>query len=190
MTAEQREREELLTNASAYINERGLRELSLDALAQWLDRPVHELHQYFASDEDLILALVARNRVRLRQRFMQLQGGGALSERDFRTKMWQAYVDGADDSALFFEAYGLAIHDSYYGPFIHGINDWVDLIAESMIQRGVASGRANAFASLSLAVFRGAMLDYLVTRDRARLNAAMELWFDAADVIDERVRKA
>ena len=37
--------------------------------------------------------------------------------------------------------------------------------------------RASSFATLTLAAYRGAMLDYCVTRDRARVNAAMDIWF-------------
>jgi hypothetical protein len=30
-------------------------------------------------------------------------------------------------------------------------------------------------------VYRGAMMDFCATEERARVNAAMELWFEAAD---------
>lgn len=188
MTPEQRERDELLVQASRYLKERGVSGFGLAPLAQWLHRPLSELRAYFDSDDDIVLALVARNRVQLRQGFMRLMGDGAIEQRELRKKMWELYLESADDSALFFEAYGLAMHDSFYGPFLHGINDWLELIAEAMVKLGTPKGRAMAYATLSLAVYRGAMLDYLVTRDRARINAAMELWFDVADRIDQEIR--
>ena len=189
MTPEERERDELLAQASQYLKERGVAGFGIAPFADWLRRPAADLRAYFDSDEDLVLALVARNRVRLREGFVRLAGGGTLEDRDLRRKMWKLYLDAADDSSLFFEAYGLALHDSFYGPFVHGINDWLGLIAETMVKRGTAQGKATAFATLSLAVYRGAMLDYLVTRDRARVNAAMEMWFDLADRIDQRMLK-
>lgn len=186
MTPEERERDELLVQAGRYLKERGVSGFGIEPFAQWLGRPAPELHAYFENDADLVLALVARNRVQLREGFMRLMGDGVIEQRELRRKMWQLYLDAADDSALFFEAYGLALHDSFYGPFLHGINDWLDLIAEAAVRRGTPQGKATALATLSLAVYRGAMLDYLVTRDRARINAAMEMWFELADRIDDR----
>ncbi len=185
MSDEQIARDLLLDRIGAFVRERGISGVRLERVAAALGVPLGTLSEYFESERDLMTALVARNRVRLRESFARLDGDTSTSERDLRRKMWKVYLDAADDSTLFFEAYGLALNDDDYGAFLHGVNDWLDLLAESLERRGVAPERAAARATLTLAAYRGAMLDYCVTRDRARVNAAMELWFDIADRIEK-----
>lgn len=186
VTPEERERDDLLDRIPAYAREHGLAGLSVERVAAWLGRAPDDLYQFFPTDTDLLTALVARNRVRLRDGFARLDADPSADDRVMRRRMWHAYLEAADDSELFFEAYGLALHDEHYGAFLHGVNDWLELIVESMVRRGVSSAQASAFATLTLAAYRGAMLDYCVTRDRARVSAAMEMWFDIADRIAPR----
>ncbi|HTU71057.1 MAG TPA: TetR/AcrR family transcriptional regulator [Candidatus Baltobacteraceae bacterium] len=181
--AELRARDALLDRIRRYADEHGLYALTLENLAAVLAMPLDALEEFFGSKEDLIVALVARNRIRLREKFANLDSSAPSDE--FRRVMWAYYLETAADSRLFFEAYGLALHDEHYAEFLHGINDWIGLLKEALERRGVARDRAEAFATLSLAVFRGAMLDYCATNERARVNAAMELWFKAANWLTE-----
>lgn len=181
MTPEDIGRERLLDRIALYAREEGIAGLQVARVAAWLKMPFAELGEYFASDRDLIAALVARNRTRLRDGFAKLDADETLSDRERRKGMWQTYLDAADDSELFFEAYGLALHDQTYGAFLHGVNDWLNLMVESLCRRGMPRAKATAFATLTLAAYRGALLDYCVTRDRARVNAAMEIWFSLAE---------
>jgi AcrR family transcriptional regulator len=177
-TAELRERDDLLDRLRPYVDEVGLCALTLENASVALSLPVDTLHDFFPAKEDLIAALIARNRIHLRNKFASLDP--SMPPDAFRRAMWDFYRDTASESRLFFEAYGLALHDEHYGDFLHGINDWLGLLKDALVRRGVPSDRAEAFATLSLAVYRGAMMDYCATEERARVNAAMELWFKAA----------
>lgn len=108
-----------------------------------------------------------------------------LDNTERRRAMWQHYLTHEDDLRLFFEAYGVALHDETYGPFISGIEDWMGLMKETLQSQGVLPGVADAYSTLVIAVYRGAMLDYCATGNRARVNAAMELWFKSADLLEK-----
>ena len=184
MSREERERLEILERAQAYVRERGVAGIGIEPVARWLGRPASDLREFFETDHDLIMALVALNRVRLREGYARLTGDAALSEREVRRKMWDVYAASVDDSRPFFEAYALAMHDDQYGPFLHGIKDWLNLIVESLNRRGFPGEHAAAFATLLLAAYRGAMLDYSLTRDAQRVEAAIELCFDMLERIE------
>lgn len=182
-TAELRERDDLLERLRPHLDKVGLCALTLDNAADALGLPTDTLEDFFPTKEDLIAALIARNRIRLRTKFASLDL--SLPPDQFRRVMWDFYVETASESRLFFEAYGLALRDEHYGDFLHGINDWLGLLKEALERRGVPNDRAEAFATLTLAVYRGAMMDYCATEDRPRVNAAMELWFKAANWLTE-----
>lgn len=180
---ELRRRDVLLERISTLVDRDGLAALTLDSAAAASGAEVSELREYFDTKEDLIVALIARNRIRLRERFVKARSA-APEDVDLPRLMWDFYLETAGDSRLFFEAYGLALHDERYGEFMLGINDWLGLMVATLNQRGVPGERANALATLTLAVYRGAMLDFCATGDRARVNAAMELWFKAVAWFD------
>jgi len=178
--AELQRRDALLDRVGALVERDGLAALTLDSAAPALGLTSEELHEYFESKQDLIVALIARNRIRLRERFAKARDQ-APDDADLSRLVWDFYLDTAADSRVFFEAYGLALHDERYGEFMLGINDWLGLLVDELIRRGVPSAIANARATLALAVYRGAMLDFCATGERARVNSAMELWFKLQD---------
>ena len=180
-TRELRQRDALIDRIRPYVEEHGITHVTLEDIANALGMRPAMLREYFDTKEELIAALLARNRIRLRTRFAQTDNETTITDRELHRRMWSFYIETASDSKLFFEAFGLALHDRQYGEFLHGVNDWLDLLADAAIRRGVEAERAQAFATLTLAVFRGAMLDYCATGDRDRLDAAMELWYAAAD---------
>jgi AcrR family transcriptional regulator len=182
-TSELRERDALLERIGAYIDRHGIANVTLESLASVLGLRGETIEEFFHTKTELIVALIARNRIALRRKFASLDV--SMDPDAFRRAMWDFYVETASASRLFFEVYGLALSDEHYGEFLHGINDWLGLLKESLIRRGVPSDRAEAFATLTLAVNRGAMMDLLATGERPRVNAAMELWFQAAKSIGE-----
>lgn len=183
-TSELRERDALLDSIGTYVERHGITTVTLETLAETLGISKARLEQFFHSKTELIVALIARNRIKLRTKFAKLDAS-TLGTDGFRRAMWDFYVDTASASRLFFEVYGLALADEHYGEFLHGINDWLGLLKETLTRRGVPNDRAEAFATLTLAVYRGAMMDLLATGDRSRVNAAMELWFKAATALSE-----
>lgn len=171
------QREALLTRISVLVERDGLMALTLESASAAAGIDLFELQEYFDSKEDLVVALIARNRIRLRERFVSARKERGTKNADLPRLMWDFYVETAADSRLFFEAYGLALHDKRFGEFMMGINDWLGLMIDTLTARGIRLERASALATLTLAVYRGAMLDYCATGDLARVNAAMELWF-------------
>lgn len=175
-TSELRERDALLERLSGLIEKEGIRNFSLESAARTIGFDVDRLAEYFPTATDLVVALIARNRINLRRQFVELDASiGSYDQ--FQRVMWNFYVENANASRVFFETYAMALFDEQYGEFFHGVNDWVDLLKESLKRRGFPKERADMVATLTLAVYRGAMMDLLATGDRPRVNAAMELWF-------------
>jgi AcrR family transcriptional regulator len=170
-------RDALIDALRTHVERVGVAALTMESAAGAAGISVAELSEYFDSKEDLVVALIARNRIRLRERFAQLQRQAIAERADLRRVMWDFYLETVDDSRLFFEAYGLALHDERYRAFATGVDDWITLLTAAAEERGLPRQRAAALATLTLAVYRGAMLDFCATGDRARVSAAMELWF-------------
>jgi AcrR family transcriptional regulator len=176
--AELRERSEILDRVAPHVADVGITALTLESAAKAARVTPEFLESYFETKDDLLIAIIARNRIRLREHLAVLD----LASKDVRQlgrAMWEFYLANADESKIFFESYGLALHDPHYGAHVHGVNDWIALLRDRFISLGMQPERAEALATLSLAVYRGAMLDYYATGERPRLNAAMELWYEA-----------
>lgn len=174
---ELKERESLLERIRPYVDEHGITTLTFDALARWLGVSVEYLHGFFETKADLVVALVARDRVRQREAFARIDADASMSRLERSRALWRVFLDAPDDSCLLFESYGLGFGDPAYRAFLHGVDDWVGVSEAALIRDGFPREAARAFATLALAVHRGAMLDLCATGDRARVNAAMELWF-------------
>lgn len=170
-------RDALLDRIRRYAHESGIGGITFERISAALGISRDKLREYFESEVDLVTALVANNRVRLREALAR-SAAKHPTGRALRTAMWRAYLDSADDAVLFFEAYGIAMHDEQYRVFLTGVDDWIELLRAGFLRRGATAARATALATLTLAAYRGAMLDYCVTRDRARVNAAMEQFLD------------
>ena len=173
-------RERHLDAISLWIASNGLTALTLDEAAGAAGLTPEELRGYFDSKVEVVLALIARARSRYRHMFTRLLADTTLTQDERRRKMWQHFLDSETDFRIFFEAYGLALHDDTYSGFIHGIDDWLNLIRDTTEATTQKTGDSVAYVTLLLAIYRGAMLDYCATGARARVNAAMELWFKAA----------
>lgn len=63
------------------------------------------------------------------------------------------------------------------------IVDSLAFIAAPLRRTGCPPGEARAFATIVLAGFRGFMLDYCATRDRRRIDRAVDLWLKSLDAI-------
>jgi hypothetical protein len=57
-------------------------------------------------------------------------------------------------------------------------------------RKGYSESEARAHATVVLAGFRGFMLDYCASKDRARVDRAVELWLHALDAIPLRKENA
>lgn len=176
---ERLERETLLDRIAAIVDERGLIALTLEHLADELGLPLQQLHEYFASKQDIAVALVARDRIAQRAEFERIESDGSKTPAERSREIWEYFLSDERASRVLFESFALGIHDEHYRAFVHGVDDWLDLAEAAVLRDGVPPEDARALATLSLAVHRGAMMDYCATRARARVDAAMQLWIDA-----------
>ena len=183
---EQRDRH--LDAISGWISKNGLSELTLEKAADAAGIPPAELLDFFDTKEEVVAALIARGRTSFRKFLTTLFADQNLSNTERARAVWQSYVASQDYFRLFFEAYALAFHNEQYGKFIHGIGDWVALMDGSFERQGIGRADADAYASLVIAVFRGAMLDLCATGQPGRLNAAMELWFKAGAFLENELK--
>ena len=183
-TAEFRERDALLERIQSYAGEHGLVPLTLEDVAAALRMPLSSLRGYFDTKEELVVAVIAQARVRIREAFASIERSESMDFVERKRAMWKFVQERELDFRFFFEVFGLALHDQHYGAFMHGIDDWIGLMKESMLSRGMSHERVDALATLLLAVYRGLMMDLCATGDRARVNAAMELCFGLLASLD------
>jgi AcrR family transcriptional regulator len=187
-TTELRERDVLLDRIQSYAGEHGLGSLTLDDVAAAFRIPLLSLRGYFDTKDELVVALIARSRVRMRDAFARLNRDVSLDPAERRRGMWKFILEHEIDFRFFFEAYGLALHDHQYGAFMHGVGDWIRLMKESTPSQGRSDEQVEALATLVLAVYRGVMMDLCATGDRERVNAAIDLWFELLATLDAPVR--
>ncbi len=100
-------------------------------------------------------------------------------------EIWNALADPKSEPVfrLFFEVYGMALQDRRrYAAFLKRVvADWLTLIARPLIAAGWKPAQAQAYATVILAGFRGYLLDLCATRDRRRVDRAVEMWLHMLD---------
>lgn len=181
-------RAELLERITDYVAAHGLADLSLRPLGKAVGLSPRVLLYYFTSKEDLIGEVLARLRVRQRDVFAALPREAASYAVTVRAA-WKLMSAPEHERVfrLFFEVYGLALQDrERYAEFLRGaVDDWIAYLAASKLEEGYARRDARALATVLLAGYRGFLLDLLATRDRKRVDRAVELWILALDAIPE-----
>jgi AcrR family transcriptional regulator len=186
-------RAELLERITDYVAANGLSELSLRPLAKVVESSPRVLLYYFTSKEDLIGEVLARLRARQRDVFATLPREAASYAQTVRAA-WKLMSAPEHEQVfrLFFEVYGLALQArDRYAEFLRGaVDDWIAYLQASKLDDGYTRRDARAIATVLLAGYRGFLLDLLATRDRARIDRAVELWILALDAIPEPERLA
>ena len=181
-TPNQARPEELLEAIAAYVAENGLSDLSLRPLARAVGSSPRVLLYYFGSREKLIAKVfeVARQR---QQNWVRAMQGATLHEACLQ--IWRRMTRPAELPwfQLFFEAYGLAIRqpDAHNEFLRHALEDWISKIAQILEPSGCSREDAQSLATALLAGFRGFMLDYCATRERARVERAFVFWARALE---------
>ncbi|MGC2060053.1 MAG: TetR/AcrR family transcriptional regulator [Candidatus Sulfotelmatobacter sp.] len=175
---------ELRTAIVQYLVKHGIADLSLRPLAKAVGSSPRVLLYYFGSKEKMVVKLLAE--IRDRQRTTYGQMDAPTFEQACRA-IWK-HMSAPESEPLFrlfFEAYGLALrHPKRYQDFLNStVGDWLTFVAAPLIREGHKRNQARAFATLILAGLRGFMLDYCATRDRKRLDRAVELWLRSLDPI-------
>lgn len=184
-TADLARREDLLERIVDYACEHGLAELSLRPLAKAVGSSPRVLLYYFGSKDELVVSVIAAARARQRRQFANIKLTEGLSSRELCRICWRVMSDLRNEPLfrLWFEVYGLALQDRtrFPGFLDRAVEDWLDFLAIGSIQAGYTREQARAWASMVLAGFRGFMMDLCATRDRARIDGAVELWLDVMD---------
>jgi len=185
-TADEQRRVELLERIVDYVMANGLSDLSLRPLAEAVETSPRVLLYYFGSKEELIASVMAGARERQRAIFDKLPRNPASYAETVRAA-WAAMSAPKHERVfrLFFEVYGLALQDPKRFPgFVErAVDDWLGYLGAGALRDGHTQADARAIATVLLAGYRGFLLDLVATRDRKRIDRAVELWIAALDAI-------
>ncbi len=183
-TANTQRPQELRDAILRYLIKHGLAGLSLRPLAKAVGSSPRVLLYYFGSKEKMIAEVVAEVRRRQFAAYDQPQTSSFAEACRIVWKQMRA-PDSEPLFRLFFEVYGMAMRQpKRYQEFLHStVEDWLLLIAEPLCREGYKRAEARAFATIVLAGLRGFMLDYCTTRDRRRLDCAVNSWLSNLDAM-------
>jgi AcrR family transcriptional regulator len=178
-------RERLLNAAIEHIAERGISDLSLRELAAAIGSSHRMLIHHFGGREGLLVAVVQEVEARQRALVDAVLPDPAAAPGDAMRAWWRHISDEAlwPNERLFFELYGQALQGRPgTTELLDGIVDsWLEPAAMLLTQLGFEDGEATA--RLGIAVTRGLLLDLLATRDRARVDAAMDVHIAALEAL-------
>jgi AcrR family transcriptional regulator len=177
---DEKRRAELLDAVVDYVSAHGVADLSLRPLAKAVDSSPRVLLYYFGSKEDLVTEVLGQAGARQRALFERLRSR-QLGSLDACREIWRIMSAPASEPVfrLFFEVYGLALQDrKRFARFLkYVVEPWLQFISAPLLEDGWPEAQARAYATLVIAGFRGFLLDLCATRDRARINRAVEMWF-------------
>jgi len=178
---------ELLDAIVAYIAKKGVAELSLRPLAKAVGSSPRVLLYYFGSKEQLVAQAIKRLRERQREGFGKMREARYEQPSDVCRAIWKRMSAPESEAAfrLSLETFAMALrHPKRFGDFLNtSVEDWLQFLSEPLLRKGVSPAEARAFATVVIAGFRGFMLDYCASHDRARVDRAVELWLAALNTI-------
>jgi AcrR family transcriptional regulator len=172
-------RDSLLDAAITHVEQHGLGELSLRALAVELGTSHRMLSYHFGSRDALVAAIVDRVEQRQRERLAQLLADADVPPLEQAARFTFQLLDPAlwPAERLFFEVYGQALAGRPHtaGFLDRVVTAWLDPVADLLERIGIPAAEARTHARLGMAVTRGLLLDLLATGDVAGVRAAAEL---------------
>jgi len=181
---------ELLDAIIGYLVKHGVRDLSLRPLAKSVGSSPRALLYHFGSKEAMVDRVLARIREQQRASYEKMAPPSFAPPSAGCREIWRDMTAAENEPLfrLFFEVYSLALqHPRRFAEFLHNtIEDWLEFVAKPMRREGYEKNEARAFATVVLAGFRGLMLDYCASRDRKRLERALDLWLSGLDAIPLR----
>lgn len=189
-TANAKRPEELLEEVTAYLTRNGIAELSLRPLAKAVGSSPRVLLYYFGSKEELVVMALARMRERQRVTYERMKSLPFETPREACRIIWQ-HMSAPENEKLFrmsLEIFAMALRQPQkFAEYLRAtIEDWLGFLSAPLEKKGYSKDEARAHATVVLSGFRGFMLDYCASRDRARLDRAVELWLHALDAIPLR----
>jgi AcrR family transcriptional regulator len=141
---------------------------------------------YFGSKDELVTESLVRAGDRQRSMFAKLPKNPKSYEETMRAA-WKIMSAPGQEAIfrLFFETYGLALQNrKRFARFLNRVVDnWLDYLEAPALRDGYSPKDARAIATIMVAGFRGFLLDLCATRDRKRVDRAVELWIKALDAL-------
>jgi AcrR family transcriptional regulator len=184
-TADDAHRTALLEKVVDYVCSHGLADLSLRPLAKAVGTSPRVLLYYFQSKEALVVDIIRRGRARQRETMVNLKLSSDLSTREITRTLWQHWSQPQWEPLmrLFFEVYGLALQDrSRFPGFLeNAVEEWLAALEGCSTLPGFSRDDARAYATMTIAAFRGFLLDLCATHDRRRVDRAVDLWLSMLD---------
>ena len=189
-TASEKRPEELLDEVAAYLARNGVAELSLRPLAKAVGSSPRVLLYYFGSKEEMVVKALGRLREKQRVTYERMKALPYERPSDACRAIWR-HMSSAENARLFrmsLEIFVMALRQpARFAEYLGAtIEDWLGFLAAPLKQKGYSEVEARAHATVVLAGFRGFLLDYCASGDRARVDRAVEVWLQGLDAISMR----
>lgn len=185
--ADREKRRHLLDRTVDYVYEHGIANLSLRPLAEALGVSAAILLYHFTSKDQLVVEVLAWAGERQRAHFGQLRDDEELTSAEVCGAVWKAISDPHAQPLfrLFFEVYGLALQDPdrFPGFFPGAVANWLAFLERPALRDGASKADARKRATIMLAGFRGFLLDLCATRERKRIDGAVDAWIASLEHI-------
>jgi AcrR family transcriptional regulator len=172
-------RERLLQSAIAYFAAHGIGDVSLRQIAAQIGSSHRMLIYHFGSREGLLEAVVDELERGEREFLEQAMVDDGRPNRVRSWEFWTHVVDVVDFyGPLYFELASHAMHSGDTGSPLRvpNVEMWLEALAQFWKLQGLPSRQARVQARLSLAVSRGLLHDFLLTRDRRAVDQAMAMY--------------
>ncbi len=170
----------LLDRVTGYVLEHGLAALSLRPLADAVESSPRMLLYHFGSKEGMVAAVLRAIRQRQLAVFDQLRRSALPTPVAVCKAAWTYMTQPQVGPMLklFFETYALALRkpEAVPGFLESAVEDWLTFLSDPTYAGSASPERARALATITLAMFRGFMLDYAATGDHERIGRAIDLW--------------
>jgi AcrR family transcriptional regulator len=181
-TADPAKREELLKAVVAYLEQHGIGDMSLAPMAEALGTSKRMLLYYFGDRAELLAQALDASRPQLGEMFSEVTTTEQFA--DAARMVWRELTRGGErrNVRLLLQVLSLAVTDpATYGESARiAVDVMITPIAAALIAIGYADEDARARATLVVSGLRGLCQDALVTKDRARADAAAELLIAAS----------
>ena len=179
-------RREVLDAVIEQLAHTGISGFTLRGLAQGLGQSTRVLTHHFADREDLLSAVLARLDERQHRSLLATRGweDPAAPVSDIVRDAWRRNLgEELPMTRLIREIEGLAASGHLPSASAGFVRGRAEFVASCLTLRRVPADRALTLATLLNSAFSGLETDYLVTGDRGRAEAGLDLlcdWIDAA----------
>lgn len=181
---------ELLEAVADYVAAHGVADLSLRPLARAVGSSPRVLLYYFASKEEMVVKALARLRERQRVTYERMKALPYKQPVEACRAIWR-HMSSPEQARLFgisLEIFAMALRErERFAEYLQAsVEDWLGFLTAPWLRKGYSELEARAQATVIVAGFRGFLLDYLATRERERVDRAVEIWLQGLDGMEGR----